>query len=102
MKVFKKVGLIFTSIALGLKTFASKVYAMAIEDIPIQCDYGVQLEPEPSMATNIVSTIIVPIILLIGLIVFLVKSTGSLLKKIIVTIGVVVAYIIFRIIINLI
>lgn len=49
---------------------ASKVYAIAIEDIPIQCDYGVQLEPEPTIATNIVSTIIIPIILLIGLIVF--------------------------------
>lgn len=102
MKILKKLGLFFTSFALGFKTLISKVYAMAIDDIPIQCDYGVQLEPEPSILTNIASTIIIPIILLIGLIVFLVKSTSSIVKKVIISIVVVVAYIIFRIIINLI
>ena len=102
MKLLKKLVVVLTSFSLGIKMLASKVYAIAIEDIPIQCDYGVQLEPEPTIATNIVSTIIIPIILLIGLIVFLVKSTGSILKKVIVSVGVVVAYIIFRIIMNLI
>ena len=101
MKFLNKLGLVFNSCVLGITAFASKVYAMSIYDTPIQCDYGVQLEPEPSIVTNIATTIIVPIILLIGLIVFLVKSTGSVLKKVIVSVGVVVAYIIFRIIMNL-
>ncbi len=102
MKLLKKIGTIFTSCVLGITKLASKVYAASIYDMPIQCSYGVQLEPKPSITTYIASTIIVPIILLIGLIVFLVKSTGSVLKKVIVSVGVVVAYIIFRIIINLI
>lgn len=102
MKLLKRFGKIFTSCALGITTFVTKVYAIAIHDIQIQPDYGVQLEPEPSIATNLASTIIVPIILLIGLIVFLVKSTSSVLKKVIVSVGVVVAYIVFRIIMNLI
>lgn len=102
MKLLKKIGTIFTSCVLGITKLASKVYAASIYDMPIQCDYGVQLEPEPSITTNIASTIIVPIILLIGLIVFLVKSTSSVLKKVIVSVSVVVAYIIFRIIMNLI
>ena len=100
MKILKKMGLIFTSVILSIKVLATKVYAVAINDIPVQCDYGVQLKPESSIATNIVSTIIVPIILLIGLIVFFVKSTSSVAKKIIVSIGVVGAYIIFRVIMN--
>ncbi len=38
--------------------------------------------------------------MLIGLIVFLIKSTGSILKKTIISIGVVLAYILIRILIK--
>lgn len=102
MKLLKRFGKIFTSCALGITTFVTKVYATSTIPIPIQCDYGVQLGPEPSLTSKLASTIIVPIILLIGLIVFLVKSTSSVLKKVIVSAGVVVAYIVFRVIMNLI
>lgn len=100
MKILKKLGLVFNSCVLGIIMLVSKVYAISIHDIPSASDYGVQLEPEPSMSTNIASTIIVPIILLIGIVVFLVKSTSSVLKKVIVSVGVVGAYIVFRIIMN--
>lgn len=103
MKLLKKLGVVFTSFALSMKALVMKVHAVSGFDIEAVCDYGVVTpQPEPTIATNIVSTIIVPIILLIGLIVFLVKSTSSVLKKVIVSVGVVVVYIIFRIIMNLI
>ena len=65
------------------------------------CDYGV-IAPvrETSTSQNIALTIIVPVIILIGLIVFLIKSTGSILKKTIISIGVVLAYILIRILIK--
>ena len=68
---FKKLGVVFTSFALSMKELVMKVYAVSGFDIEAVCDYGVVTpKPEPTIATNIVSAIIVPIILLIGLIVF--------------------------------
>lgn len=99
MRILKKISIIMTSILLGIKALATKVYAIAIDDIPVQCDYGVEM-PEPSPASNITSTIIIPAILLIGLIVFFIKSTSSLLKKIIVSVIVIIGYIIFRVILK--
>ena len=100
MKIGKKLGMIVTSIFISLKTLAFKVYAVSIDDMHMQTDYGVQLEPRPTLAVNIVSAIIIPIVLLIGIIIYCIKSTSSVLKKAIVSIGVVLAYILFRIIIK--
>lgn len=102
MRLLKKISIITTSILLGIKTLVTKVYAMpSILEIAAQCDYGV-ITPEsrPSQVSNILSTIIIPVILLIGLVVFFIKSTSSLIKKIIVSIIVVIGYIIFRLILK--
>lgn len=84
----------------ALKTFIVKAYAVNIQ-MEVICDYGV-IEPirETSILQNIALTIIVPIIMLIGLIVFLIKSTGSIVQKTIISIGVVLAYILIRILIK--
>lgn len=100
MKIVKKIGMIVTSICISLKALALKVYAVSIDDLHMQTDYGVQIEPRPTRIVNIASTIIVPIILLIGIIIYCIKSTSSVLKKAIVSIGVILVYIIFRIIIK--
>ena len=98
MKLLGKLGKILLSGVIAVKVFVVKTYAVNVQDYTV-CDYGV-FEPveKVSVARNIGITIIVPIVLLIGLIVFLLKSTGSALKKTVVTIGVVLAYILFRII----
>ena len=95
----KKISIIFTNILLGVKNLATKVYATTISDIPIQCEYGVE-NPERNLVSNIISTIIIPAILLIGLVIFFIKSTSSLLKKIIVSVIVIMGYIIFRVILK--
>lgn len=103
MRILKKVRLILAGFALGVKILASKVYAYNAS-LTTEALYGIDgnaIREEP-IKTNIASTIIVPIILLIGVIAFLVKSKGSLFKKAVVSMGVVMSYIVFRIIINLI
>ena len=100
MKIVKKLGLIGTSVIITLKALALKAYATYGH---IQSDYGVYLEPQETRSTfviDIISNIIVPIVLLIGLIIFFKKSASSMMKKVIVSIGTVLAYILFRIIIK--
>lgn len=100
MKIFKKLGKILTASFIALKALIVKAYATNIQ-METVCDYGV-FEPvrETSTSQNIALTIIVPVIMLIGLVVFLIKSTGSILKKTIISIGVVLAYILIRIFIK--
>lgn len=97
MKITKKLGKMVTGIIISLKALAFKVYAVSIDDMHMQTDYGVQLEPKPTLAVNIASTIIIPIVLLIGIIIYCIKSTSSVLKKAIVSIGVILAYILIRV-----
>ena len=100
MKIVKKLSLIGTSVIITLKALALKAYADW--DIEVQPAYGV-FPPQKTRSTfviDIVSNIIVPIVLLIGLIIFFKKSASSMMKKVIVSIGAVLAYILFRIIIK--
>lgn len=100
MKIFKKLGKILTASFIALKALIVKAYATNIQ-MEAVCDYGV-FEPvrETTTSQNIALTIIVPVIMLIGLVVFLIKSTGSILKKTIISIGVILAYILIRILIK--
>ena len=100
MKIFKKLGKILTASFIALKALIVKAYATNIQ-METVCDYGV-FEPvrETSTSQNIALTIIVPVIMLIGLVVFLIKITGSIWKKTIRSIGVVLAYILIRIFIK--
>ena len=100
MKILKKIGKVLTAGFIALKALVVKAYAVNVQ-METVCDYGV-FEPvrETSTSQNIALTIIVPVIMLIGLIIFLIKSTGSILKKTIISIGVVLAYILIRILIK--
>lgn len=92
-KILKKTGAFFTGIIIGIKSMIIKVYAVNLEVIA-EPEYGI---PEPEPKTNSLATnIIIPIILLIGIIVFCKKSTSSVLKKVIVSAVVVIAYILIR------
>lgn len=97
MRILKKLGMIVTGIFISMKALALKVYAVSIDNAHIQTDYGVQIEQKSTIIMNIASTIIIPVILIIGIIIYCVKSTSSILKKIIVSIGVVLAYILLKV-----
>ena len=103
MKIVKQLSLIGTSVIITLKALAQKAYAKYNQGDYTESLYGVYLEPQKTRSTfviDIVSNIIVPIVLLIGLIIFFKKSASSMMKKVIVSIGAVLAYILFRIIIK--
>ena len=100
MKIVKKLGTIATSIFIIMKALALRVYAVSIDNIHMQTDYGVQIEPKSTKIINIASTIIIPVILLTGIIIYCVKSTSSALKKAIVSIGVILAYVLIRILVK--
>ena len=98
MTLFKKIGAIIIGFLLSIKVFAVKVYAKAISDHLTQPEYGI-VEPLPKSSPNylkIFTTIVIPIVLLIGLVVYFVKSKSKIWKKILVAIIIVVLYIIFR------
>lgn len=102
MKILRKIGKTIIGVLLSIKIFALKVYANAVIDTPLTvCDYGV-VEPvqKTSIIAKIFTTIAIPIVLLIGLIIYLVKSKSKIWKKILVTISVIAIYIIFRIVLS--
>lgn len=103
MKILKKLKLIIISFILIIKSMFVKVYAISSDRININavCEYGV-IDPHPSVTliSSILSTTIVPLVLLIGIVVFFIKSTSSILKKILISIGIIILYIVFRIIRN--
>ena len=101
MALLKKIGTIIIGVLLSIKALEIKVYEKSISDTLLACDYGI-VEPvqKSSIILKIFTTIAIPIVLLIGLIVYFVKSKSKIWKKILVTISVVVLYIIFRIILS--
>lgn len=101
-KVSKKIGLSILAFFISIKTLALKVYAKTTFDQMSVCDYGV-IEPERQIAPNIArifSNVLVPLVLLIGLVVYFVKSKSKVWKKVLITLGIIVLYIIFAIIMN--
>ena len=75
MKILKRLGMIATSLFISMKTLALKVYAVSIDNMHMQTDYGVvKIEPKSTRIINIALTIIIPVILLIGIIIYCVKS----------------------------
>lgn len=105
MKAFEKIGKKFALVFIFLNGIIAKVYSEYYAVVGTQCAYGVYAPVRETTASqqsqHIVSTIImttiIPLIMLIGLIVFFIKSTGSVLKKIIVSIGVVLLYVLIRV-----
>lgn len=102
MKVLKKIGLSIVAFFISIKTLALKVYAKTTFDQMTVCDYGV-IEPERQVVPNIArlfSNILIPLVLLVGLVVYFVKSKSKVWKKVLITISIVVLYIVFAIIMN--
>lgn len=101
MKLLKKLGMTIIGILLSIKTLTLKVYAKSISDPMLVCDYGI-VEPvqKTSIGVKVFTTIAIPIVLLLGLIIYFVKSKSKVWKKILVAISVVTLYIIFRIILS--
>ena len=47
MKILKRLGMIATSLFISMKTLALKVYAVSIDNMHMQTDYGVvKIEPK--------------------------------------------------------
>lgn len=102
MKVLKKIGLSITAFFISIKTLAIKVYAKTTFDQMTVCDYGV-IEPERQVVPNIArifSNVLIPLVLLVGLVVYFVKSKSKVWKKVIIALGIIGLYIIFVIIMN--
>lgn len=86
MKVFEKIGKVFVLIFIFLKGITAKVYATYIE-LKIQPEYGVMEPVKETTAFLKVWDIIkklyfIPIALLVGIIMYLIKSKASVKKKI--------------------
>lgn len=101
MKLLKKIVIMIISILLSIKTVSIKVYAKAINDPLLACDYGI-VEPvqKNSIGLKILTTIAIPIVLLVGLSIYFVKSKSKVWKKILVAMWIIVAYIILKIILS--
>lgn len=100
MKILKKLGAVITGFLLSVKALAVKVYAINSVDF-MEPAYGVY-PPEPATPSiaKIFSTILIPVILLIGLIVYFIKSKSKVWVKLAITILVIALYILFRVIID--
>ncbi len=84
-----------------------KVYAQTTFNAMSAADYGIEpLEPVTTeesiiaVVAKIFGAIIVPVALLVGIIVYFIKGKSEVWKKILITIGIVVIYIAFAVIIN--
>ncbi len=101
MKILKKIGTIIAVFLLTIKTLALKVLATVanINGITVGTLYGVE-QPVSSKIVKIFSTVIIPIILLIGLIIYFIKSKRKEWVKVAITIGVIILYILFGVIID--
>lgn len=103
MKIIKKVKKFFSAIGLFFITLSSKVFALTTDDIVnIQAAYGVP-QYSPSISDKIwwgCKIFVIPIALLIGLIGYFKKSKNSNLKKILVTIGIIVITAILYFVVN--
>lgn len=107
MKILKKIGLSIVAFFISIKTLALKVYAKTTFDAMSACDYGIEpLQPTSTeesivaVVAKIFGTIIIPIALLVGIVVYLVKSKSKVWKKVIITLGIVIVYTIFAIVMN--
>lgn len=100
-KILKRIGVIMASFALSIKAMALKVYATISNSIlpNVQPAYGVPDVEPVSKVAMIATPIIILVIFLIGIIVYCIKSTSSVLKKLLVAISsLLVAYILIKII----
>lgn len=91
MKIIEKIKKIFTAIGVSCITLTTKVFAKPnVEEYVINTPlYGVET-PEPVIPLgikiwNICQVLIIPLILLIGIIVYFKKSKSSTKKKIIIS-----------------
>lgn len=71
MAIFKKIGTIIIGVLLSIKALAIKVYAKLISNSLLACDYEI-VEPiqKSSIILKVFTMIAIPIVLLIGLIVY--------------------------------
>ena len=94
MKILSKVKSVIIGIGIGILTFAYKVFALSPMDIDMNeigavTMYGV---PKPSPIRTILriaKVFIIPLIVIVGLLIYLKKSKSSKKKKLLVTLGVV-------------
>lgn len=101
MRLLKKIGIMIIGVLLNIKILAIKVYAKTINDPLLACDYGI-VEPvqKNSIVLKILTTIAIPIVLLVGLSIYFAKSKSKVWKKMLVVIGIIIIYITFAIILS--
>jgi glucan phosphoethanolaminetransferase (alkaline phosphatase superfamily) len=99
MKVISKVRKIMIAISLFFIGVSSRVLGAGMEIIHAQPEYGVPMPPV-SRNWQILRTFIIPLILLIGIIIYLKKSTQTRLKKVITVVLVIVVTVFIYAIVN--
>ena len=99
MNILKKTGIILSSYILSLGTNVKASYGF---DPMAATDYGIELrDDKPSFIfEKIANSAIIPIVLILGIIIYCIKSTSTILKKIIISGSIILAYILFRVVIN--
>lgn len=110
MKYILKVKKIIIAIILTIISFPNKIYAAinpseldvkaAYGPPPVESLYGVAKPSVPITIWRISRTLIIPIALLIGFIIYFKKSKSSKKKKILVTIGIIAIFAILYFVIN--
>ena len=100
MKIVKKLGVVIAGVIVSLKAWALKVYAASMDVLQTQAEYGVKIEPKSTAFMHVISMIIIPIALLLGIVIYCIKSKSSVLKKVILSIVAVLVYIIFIILVE--
>lgn len=99
MKLLKKIGKFLISGLVALKTLlVVKVYALSQAEMV--CDYGIEkpVSKDQYFYRDAILTITLPVVMIVGLVVFLIKSKASALKKVVISLWFLIAYILIRII----
>lgn len=90
MKIVERIKKCLMVIGTFLLTVPTKVFATTRGDIDIAPAYGIPASVESkNNMLNIFRMFIIPIVLLIGIIIYLKKSKSSKKKKILITIGII-------------
>jgi hypothetical protein len=102
MKVVEKIKKGLIGIGLFLYTISTKVFAVIVtqEYLSAETEYGVRRVSKAEIIWIIARNFIIPIVLLIGIIMYFKKSKSSIKKKILVTIGIIAITAILYFVIN--
>lgn len=106
MKFLSKLKNVIAGVGIGILIFANKVFAISsniVDPGPVQLMYGIPYNSRPdsiSMIAKMTKIFIIPIVVIVGLLIYFKKSESSRKKKLLVTLGIITITAILYFIIN--